>query len=138
MTELLTKLQADEGDLTIYSGGANGIDQFWMEVGLGLKLPVVAILPFPSFSKLWPISGQKHLQKMLAKCTETRYTHQDGEITDKASAVRAMFNRDQDLVNACELLVAYWNGTPGGTSHTVGLAVKAKRDILIFNPDIIK
>lgn len=137
MRDQLTKLKEEYGEITIYSGGANGIDQMWMEVGHFLKLPVVAILPFPGFSRLWPSEGQKHLKSLLDKCVEIRYTHTDSEITDKSTAVQAMLDRDKDLVNACGLLVAYWNGTKGGTAHTVGFAKTAKRDILIFNPDEI-
>jgi|SRR6185436_2636543 len=137
MRDLLTKLKQERGEITIYSGGANGIDQFWMEVGHYLKLPVVAILPFPGFWSLWPESGQKHLASLLAKCSEVRYTHAV-QLTDKPAAVQAMMDRDKDLVNACDLLVAYWNGTKGGTAHTVGFANEAKKDILIFNPDEIK
>lgn len=136
MRDLLIKLKAEHGEVTIYSGGANGIDQFWMEVGHHLELPVVAILPFPGFDKLWPETGRKHLASLLAKCKEIRYTHAES-ITDKPQAVKAMMDRDLDLVNACELLIAYWNGTKGGTAHTVGFAKTAKRDILIFNPDVI-
>lgn len=137
MRELLTQLKATHGEITMYSGGANGIDQFWMEVGHYLEIPVVAILPFPSFDKLWPESGRKHLRDLLDKCIEVRYTHTDAEITDKSSAVQAMMDRDLDLVNAGDELVAYWNGTKGGTAHTVGFARKAGKPVTIINPDDI-
>jgi len=137
MRDTLLRLKAEHGDVTIYSGGANGIDQFWMEVGHHLEIPVVAILPFPSFDKLWPVSGRKHLRNLLDKCVEVRYTHSDAEITDKSSAIQAMLDRDIDLVNACDELVAYWNGTKGGTAHTVGFAQKAGKPINIFNPETI-
>lgn len=135
MRAVLQKLQDQYKDLTLYSGGANGIDQFWMEVGHYLKLPVVAILPFPSFSSLWPQSGQDHLKELLDKCQEVRYTHGDSEITSKVQAAQAMISRDKELVDACDLLVAYWDGTRGGTAHTVEFARQAKRDIYIFNPN---
>lgn len=137
MRDTLQELQRKHGEITIYSGGANGIDQFWMEVGHYLEIPVIAILPFPGFSRLWPRSGQEHLQDLLDKCWEVRYTHSDADITDKSSAVQAMLDRDKDLVNACDLLVAYWNGTKGGTAHTVGFAKSADKPVLIFNPDTI-
>jgi nucleoside 2-deoxyribosyltransferase len=137
MRDHLTKLREEHGEITIYSGGANGIDQFWMEVGHYLGIQVVAILPFPSFDKLWPESGRKHLRELLDRCQEVRYTHTDAEITDKATAVQAMMDRDLDLVNACDELVAYWNGTKGGTAHTVGFAQKAGKPVSIFNPDEI-
>lgn len=137
MRELLTKLRAEHGAITIYSGGANGIDQFWMEVGHHLEIPVVAILPFPGFDKLWPDKGRKHLQNLLDKCVDVRYTHSDDEITGRPQAIQAMLDRDKDLVAACDELVAYWNGTKGGTAHTVEFARKAGKPVNIFNPDDI-
>ena len=137
MRDTLQELQRKHDKLTLYSGGANGIDQFWMEVGHHLEIPVVAILPFPCFSRLWPKSGQDHLKNLLDKCIDVRYTHVEDDITDKASAVQAMMDRDLDLVNACDLLVAYWNGTKGGTAHTVGFAYKIQKPVMIFNPDNI-
>lgn len=121
----------------MYSGGANGIDQFWMEVGHYLQISVVAILPFQGFDKLWPRSGQEHLRELLDKCVEVRYTRSDSEITSKSKAIQAILDRDKDLVNACDLLVACWNGTEGGTAHTVRFAQKAGKPVNIFNTDII-
>ena len=136
MRELLTKLKAENSDLLLYSGGALGIDQFWMEVGQHLEIPVVAILPFPGFASVWPQASQDYLKILLAKCQSTRYVH-NTLIPDKQWAAQAMLDRDQELVNACDLLVAYWNGTRGGTAHTVRLANKTRKDLLTFNPDEI-
>lgn len=137
MRELLTKLKKEHGEITLYSGGANGIDQFWMEVGHYLEIPVVAILPFPSFDKLWPAEGRKHFRELLDKCVEVRYTNVDSEITDKSRAVQAILKRDKELVRVCDLFVAYWNGTKGGTAHTVGFARDANKPMNVFNPDEI-
>lgn len=136
MRDLLIKLRDEHGDLTLYSGGALGIDQFWMQVGQFLEIPVVALLPFPGFDRVWPQESRLFLQGMLDNCTDVRYTHPDA-VTGKGNIVRALLDRDKDLVNACDLMVAYWNGAKGGTAHTVEFTRQAGKKILIFNPDDI-
>ena len=136
MRDLLTRLKDESGEITIYSGGANGIDQFWMEVGLHLEMPVVAILPFPGFDSLWPEKGQLHLQGMLDNCAEVRYTHPE-RITELSKVVAALMDRNRDLINACDVLAAYWNGTKGGTANAVKYALDIKKQVEIYNPDLI-
>ncbi len=133
MRNLLQKLQQEHGELTLFSGGANGIDQFWMEVGQHLQLPVVAIIPFQGYEKLWPEHGQKHFRDLLSKCLEVRYTVTD-KVTTKPQAAEANKLRNKELVHACDLMVAYWDRTKGGTAHAVAYANKVKRDLLIFDP----
>lgn len=135
MRDLLTKLRDERGDITIYSGGALGIDQFWMQVGQFLQIPVVAILPFPGFDKMWPEDSSLFLQGMLDNCLEVRYTH--SEAVGSANPVKSLLDRNQDLVNACDTMVAYWNGSKSGTEHAVKLTRQAGKKILIFNPDEI-
>lgn len=135
MRDTLLDLKAKHGELTIYSGGALGIDQFWMQVGHYLELPVVAILPFPSFDRIWPQESKDELKELLDKCVEVRYSSQDHEAKTKAEITVALYKRNQDLVAACDTLVAYWNGTTGGTAHAVRSAKAAFKPTLIFNPD---
>jgi predicted Rossmann fold nucleotide-binding protein DprA/Smf involved in DNA uptake len=50
------------------------------------------------------------------------------EVTDPArSAVR-----NQRLVDACDVLVAFWDGTSKGTRATVGRALDAGKEVHVF------
>lgn len=134
MRDLLQKLQKEYGELTLFSGGANGIDQWWMAVGHYLEIPVIAIIPFKGYERLWPEEGQKYYNSLLDRCHEIRYTISTEVLTKKAAA-DANKQRNKDLVHACDLMVAYWDGAQGGTAHAVGYAKELKKDLLIFNPN---
>jgi predicted Rossmann fold nucleotide-binding protein DprA/Smf involved in DNA uptake len=125
-----------QSEITIYSGGALGIDQFWMEVGHYLKIPVVALLPFPGFDRIWPRSSRQDLQNLLVDCSEVRYTI-GTEQSDYYDIARALLQRNGDLVKACDIMVAYWNGTKGGTANAVRQAKDAKKQLIIQNPDLL-
>lgn len=47
---------------------------------------------------------------------------------------RAGFIRNQLIVNEADIIVAFWDGKSKGTSHTVSLAKKAKKPVLVVGP----
>lgn len=46
----------------------------------------------------------------------------------------AGFRRNADIVNACDRLVAFWDGNSKGTAHSVGLAEKQGKPVEIVKP----
>ena len=125
-------VQAPEGELILISGGALGIDQFWIEVGLHLELPVVAALPFQGYNTKWPKESQRKYEKLLDQCYEVKY------ICDKAS-IDAYQTRNEWMVDNSEILTVYWNGSEGGTKNCLDYAISRNKIINEFNTnDIIK
>lgn len=125
--------EAPDGELFLISGGALGIDQFWMEVGLHMDLPVIAALPFKGYDSRWPRASRERYQKLLDKCYEVQY------ICEPGYEARKLQTRNEWMVDNCDVLVAYWNGTPGGTNNCVEYAVHVGRQINVFDTnDIIK
>jgi uncharacterized phage-like protein YoqJ len=119
--------------LVLISGGALGIDQFWMEVGLHLSLPVIAALPFEGYDDRWPAASRQEYKKLLDRCQSVKYICEPGYAASK------MQTRNEWMVDNCDLLVAYWNGTPGGTANCVKYARLKERKIVVYNPnEIIK
>lgn len=47
---------------------------------------------------------------------------------------RAGFLRNQDIINAAEIVVAFWDGTSRGTAHSLGLARAACKPVYIVHP----
>jgi hypothetical protein len=45
-----------------------------------------------------------------------------------------MHSRDARVVRESEIMVAAWDGTPGGTAHTVALARAANKPLHIIDP----
>ena len=110
----------------LISGGALGVDTLWIEAGLKLNLPVNVILPFPGYDEFWAEQDKKHLEQLMHKCGCVDY-------------VSSMFYdgvyqlRNRKLVDSCDLLVAYWNGSKGGTGNCVKYAKKMKKETLVYD-----
>jgi hypothetical protein len=107
-----------------------------MEVGQLIEVPVVALLPFPGFDSVWPKKRKLFLRGLLDNCIEVRYTH-PVTLFDRGQVVKALMARNQDLVHACDILAAYWNGTKGGTANAVQYALGINKQVQIYNTDTI-
>lgn len=114
-------------ELTIISGGALGIDQLWMEAALSLKLPVIAALPFEGYDGKWPLVSRQEYKKLLDKCQLVKY------ICEPGYQARKMQIRNEWMVDECDRLYAYWNGTGGGTANCVRYADISMKPTTIFN-----
>ena len=44
----------------------------------------------------------------------------------------AGYLRNKDIVNASDVVVAFWSGTSPGTRHSIGLAHEARKPLLII------
>jgi hypothetical protein len=44
----------------------------------------------------------------------------------------AGFRRNVDIINACDYVVAFWDGVSKGTSHSIELAKKAGKQVKIY------
>ena len=119
--------QAPEGELRLISGGALGIDQFWMEVGLHLNLPVIAALPFKGYNDRWPDFSRKAYDKLFDRCEEVLYVSEPGYSAEKLQV------RNEWMVNNSDALVAYWTGVPGGTSNCIGYAQSRSIRTTVFD-----
>jgi uncharacterized phage-like protein YoqJ len=119
--------QAPDGELILISGGALGIDQFWIEVGLYLQLPVIAALPFKGYDSKWPLASQEKYKKLLDGCHEVLYVCDEGYHPSKLQ------KRNEWMVDNCDILTAYWNGTPGGTANCLNYAFSRNKTTNIFD-----
>jgi len=115
----------------LISGGALGIDQFWIEVGFHLDLPVTVALPFEGYDAKWPGVSRQEYQKLLDKCTQVLYICEPGYAASKLQT------RNEWMVDNCDELAAYWNGAKGGTKNCLDYAGIRGRTVHKFNPDDI-
>ncbi len=86
----------------LLSGGALGIDQLWIEVGIYLHLPVTVALPFEGYDSKWPAVSREEYRKLLDKCTQVLYICKPGYHPSKLQT------RNEWLVKNSDVLVAYW------------------------------
>lgn len=116
-----TWLQEHRPDKVI-SGMALGWDQALAQAAVDMGIPFVAAVPFKGFECRWPMSSQEKFWKLLDRAIEVKIVH-------SYPGTVAMQLRNQWMVNRCDLLLALWDGSWGGTFNCIQYANKHGRQI---------
>ena len=117
-----------EGCRHFLCGMALGCDLYFCEAVLALKaahpdVTVEAAIPCPTQADAWPPSQRERYRRLVAACdfetlVSARYTPY------------CMQRRDRYMVDHASLLIAVFDGTPGGTQYTVQYAMSRRISIL--------
>lgn len=105
----------EKPDLVI-SGMALGWDQAVAMAAIDRKIPVHAYIPFVGQADKWPKASCELYSRILAECAETKLLDLGGYSPVK------MQRRNEAMVNDCDLLLALWDGGPGGTANCIQYA----------------
>lgn len=114
---LLTKW-SQKYDLTIVVGGARGIDSIVGMVAAKMGLPVTLALPFVGCNPTDNNELMKYSNVTVVHVSEKPYT--DNSQYQK---------RNTWMVDHSDILISYWNGTPGGTANCVRYAERVGKKI---------
>lgn len=127
LQRILTEFSA-QGPVECVSGMAIGVDQVFAEEVLAAGLPLVAFVPFEGQERRWPPAAQRHYHDLLSRALR--------RLTVSTAAWRQAFlDRNQAMVQACDVMVAVWTGKEsGGTYHCLGAALRAGRPVLWVDP----
>ena len=93
-----------------------------------MGIPVTGAMPFVGQESRWPKETQHAWRVLVARCMRT-FIISPGGYTRKKMQVR-----NEWMVNNAHILVAYFDGTAGGTKNCVTYAQAVGRDVVIFNP----
>ena len=123
----------ENGYTTFISGMALGFDMICAEIVLDLKrqnpnIKLICALPCKDQSKLWHTDQKQRYEKILkgADIVHFQYeTYQDG----------CMFERNDYMLNNSSMVIALFNGQPGGTQYTLKKAKEKGLKIEIINPN---
>ena len=115
-----------------YTGMALGVDIWCAEAVLHLKalhpeVKLIAVLPCRGQEKKWNPADQRRYRWILDRCDCV-------ECLSEEYTRDCMFARNRALVEKCDLLVAVYDGKPGGTKHTVDLAARFGKKIIVIPP----
>jgi uncharacterized phage-like protein YoqJ len=108
----------------VITGMALGVDQWAAEVCIHHEIPFAAFIPYPDHGSNWPPHAQAHYQWLLSKAYQTVVVNPNPGFDG-----RKMHARNEWIVQNCELLLAVYNGTPGGTQNCLGTAARLNREI---------
>lgn len=111
------------------SGMAVGVDQWACEVCLELGIPYDAAIPFAGQDQRWPYTSRAHWLKLIREASLLHIISEGGYSPQK------MQIRNMWMVDHSDLLIAVWNGTPGGTANCVNYAKSVGREIVMIDPN---
>jgi len=109
-------------------GMAQGCDLYACECVLELKqrhpeVTVEAAIPCPSQANAWSEAEQARYRRLLAQCDyET--------VVSAAYSPSCMQRRDRYMVDHASLLIAMFDGSPGGTRYTIEYAMRRGLDVV--------
>ncbi len=111
----------------VISGMALGFDQALAQAAVNLKLPLIAAIPFKGQESRWYYKDQQQFQKLLDKAAKVVYVCEGGYAAYKMQA------RNQWMIDHCDVLLALWNGSAGGTGNCIKAAASTRPDLHIVN-----
>ena len=116
-----------EGYRHFLCGMAMGCDLYFCECVLALReghpdVSVEAAIPCPTQADAWPADQRERYARLVAAC--------DYETVVSAKYTSScMQRRDRYMVDHASLLIAAFDGSPGGTQYTVQYAMSRGLDI---------
>ena len=128
-------LDHDKVEWLAVSSAAEGSDLIFAEEVLKQGLPWEVLLPLPlidfkqDFTEaVWPA-----VEKIFSRAADSRVVAQEGDREE------AYLDCGIETVNACDVLIAIWDGEPargpGGTADVVTFARELKRPLIVIDPE---
>lgn len=97
-------------------GMAQGVDQWMAELCIYNGIPFVAAIPFPDFDSRWPEHGRVKYRQLLSRAADIVM------VCDGDYEAWKMQRRNEWMVDNCQVLIAVFDGTYGGTANCVRYA----------------
>ena len=97
-------------------GMALGWDTDVALVCIKLGIPFIAAVPFAGQESRWPEKSRRVFHAVLSHASEVVTVCEGGYAPHKMQV------RNQWMVDHCDLLLALWDGSPGGTGNCIAYA----------------
>lgn len=141
--------------IIMISGMALGVDTMWAALAVNSNTPLIAALPFRGQESKWSNTSKIMYYTILGKaqsiylCDEERYEIMSYfnnyiPIPYSIEVVKHwMQKRNEWMVNNCDLLIAVWNGSNGGTANCVKYAIskgfsEENGKLIVIDPNKLK
>jgi uncharacterized phage-like protein YoqJ len=108
----------------VISGMAQGWDQELACAAISLGIPFIAAVPFKGQELAWPEQAQDKYNHLLSGAKEVKIVCSGGYAPWK------MQTRNEWMVDNSDHILAFWNGTPGGTANCIRYAEKVGKSVI--------
>lgn len=117
-----------QGTREFYCGMALGVDTYAAEAVLQLQnqypdIKLIAVVPCPEQDKLWTAEQRQRYKELLSKAGRTI-------MVSEKYGKGCMQKRNRVLVDICDVLIAAYDGMPGGTEYTIKYARSKGRRVV--------
>ena len=134
---VLSTLDENE-ELICYSGMAIGIDQLFADAVLTVRnehenVRLICALPFENQYVRWSQDAQAMFHAITEHADET--VNVSGEQNYKPYFMQL---RNQYMVDNCDVLLAYFNGSEGGTKNCYNYAKEKNKQVVVSTTGLIK
>lgn len=113
------------GQVGVITGMALGFDMLLARVARQLNIPYTAAVPFIGQESRWPREAQKVYNDLLDDA------HKVIVVSEGGYSAKKMQVRNEWMVDHADMLIAWWDGSNGGTANCVRYA--QSQDIPILN-----
>jgi uncharacterized phage-like protein YoqJ len=120
MDKALMELQPD----IVITGMSLGVDQWMAELCIENDIPFWAAVPFEGQANVWPEHSQARYYEILEHAAKIM------NVSPGPYERSKMHIRNRWMVKHCDLLLAVWDGSSGGTRHCVNSALEIGRKII--------
>lgn len=112
----------------VITGGALGVDQDAARVAYIKSLPFAVYAPCIHHESKWNSRDQTSYKRMCSLATDYRPSNEP-------YSARGMQKRNEAMVNDCDILIAVWDGSSGGTANCVRYAKSQGKQIVYIKPE---
>lgn len=133
----------EHGSVVCHSGYALGADTLFTEAVVEAKrennnVYLSAEIPCPSQASKWGSSAQRKYNALLKEADVVNILDEHYRGFDKTTGYAGSLNeRNKMIVAPTNLMLAMWDGTPGGTGNTVKIAKDQSKDISYVGLDLL-
>lgn len=135
LAQKLANTLREVGATHLISGMALGADQVFAMVGVQLRpkcgWTVEAAVPCANHDSKWAPESKQLNKQLLTQVDRVTY------VSDKPYTSRCMQDRNIYMVNNCDILIAVWDGSTGGTSNCIKYAVAQDKSVIYIRPQQI-
>ncbi len=124
----VTDAVCSSGVRSFLCGMATGCDLYFCEAVLSLRqkypdIVIEAAVPFAGQADGWPPEQRARYARLLASCDKCTVLCQN-------YTRECMMERNRYMVDHCGILIACFDGKPGGTLNTIRYAMEKDREII--------